>query len=166
MSLLLWAVIFNIHVQLRFPFQFQVLFYIKNSMDLHSWRYLCFFLGEHLFIVFTHLAVYSYLIASKKPSSTKVLTKQTLIFKVNNNIYMNKLLYRVHYKTECIIRHLYTFFLHPSPPYPNQYWDSYSTELCSCSILRRKRRGNQGIIPRCPWTSRVGKRSQNVIIFL
>lgn len=64
-------------------------------MDLHSWRYLCFFLGERLFIVFTYLAVYSYLIVSKKPSSTKVLTKKTLIFKVNNNIYMNKLLYRV-----------------------------------------------------------------------
>lgn len=55
------AVLFSRHLQLTIKIflQFQVLFYIKNSMDLHSWKYLCFFLGEHL-LIGVYLAFYSF----------------------------------------------------------------------------------------------------------
>jgi len=45
-------------------------------MDLHSWKYLCFSLGEHLLIC-VYVATYSYCIVFKihEPSSAKVLNK-------------------------------------------------------------------------------------------
>lgn len=51
-------------------------------MDLHSWKYLCFSLGEHLVCVY--VTFYSYCIVFKihEPLSAKVLTKKHIFLKV------------------------------------------------------------------------------------
>ena len=79
-------------LKLRFSIQFQVLFYIKNSMDLHSWKYLCFFLGECLFS-FVNWGVCSYPTISIKWTETLLFLRVFCFEGITNLSYQKSLPY-------------------------------------------------------------------------